>query len=273
MITDWRSAFGQSHAPFIVVQLPGYQKTQKSPVEDAPWNTIREAQLSIAQSDKNVGLITTIDIGEEDIHPLNKQDLGYRAALCALGKFYDKKITYSGPIYNGMVKDGNRIKLNFKNVGSGLMAGIKTGLEPVKEVFELKGFAIAGSDGKFVWGDAVIEGNSVVVYSPTITQPTTVRYAWANNPIGNLYNKEGIPASPFRTDGTQQIVPTIEKGDVNNDLQVDALDFSLIKMHLLGIKEISDDAFEAADVNLSGAVDALDYAIVKKYLLGIINEF
>ncbi|PYG86842.1 sialate O-acetylesterase [Ruminiclostridium sufflavum DSM 19573] len=273
LITDWRTAFGQSQAPFVVIRLPGYQKLQTSPVEDAPWNIIREGQLSIAQGDKNVGLVTTIDIGEEDIHPLNKQDLGYRAALCALGKFYGRDITYSGPIYNGMVKEGGTIKINFKNTGSGLMAGSKSGLEPVKEVTQLKGFAIAGSDGNFVWGNAAIEGNSIIVSSPSVAQPVTVRYAWANNPIGNLYNKEGLPASPFRTDGALETVPSAVKGDINNDLNIDALDFSLIRMHLLGVRELSGDAFDAADVDSSGTVDALDYAILKKYLLGIIKEF
>jgi sialate O-acetylesterase len=273
LINDWRYGFGISKLPFIIIQLPNYLQTQTTPVEDLPWVTIREAQAAVAQSEENVGLVTTIDIGAaDDIHPKNKQDVGKRAALCALGKFYGKSITYSGPTYNGMVKEGNKIRLNFKNTGSGLMAGSKSGLDPVQEVSALKGFAIAGADGNFVWADAVIEGNSVIVSSPSVPQPEAVRYAWAINPIGNLYNKEGLPASPFRTDGTFVVNPVI-KGDVNDDAQVDVIDMVLVKKHILGIEELTGNALEAADVDSSGSVDAIDLSMIKKYLLGLITEF
>jgi sialate O-acetylesterase len=273
LVSDWRSGFGASQAPFVIIQLPNYLQVQTAPVENAPWATIREAQTAVAQRDSNIGLVTTIDIGEEDIHPKNKQDLGLRAALCAEGKFYGKNIVYSGPTYSEMTKEGNSIRLNFKNTGSGLMAGRKVDLDPVQQDPSgvLKGFAIAGSDGKYVWADAVIDGTGIVVSSPSVPQPVVVRYSWANNPIGNLYNKEGFPASPFRTDGPVTVTP-VKKGDVNNDSFVDAIDLSLLKMHILGTRSLPDDALQAGDVDSSGSVDALDMAAVKRYLLGLIPE-
>ncbi|OPX42283.1 endo-1,4-beta-xylanase Z precursor [Ruminiclostridium hungatei] len=270
LVSDWRTGLGLIDAPFIIVQLPNYLQKQTSPVESVPWTTVREAQAMVAQSDKNIGLVTTIDIGEEDIHPKNKQDLGKRAALCALGKFYNRNITYSGPVYSGITKENGRIRLHFKNTAGGLMAGIKTGLEPVRQVSDelLKGFAIAGSNGIYVWADAVIDGDSILVGSSAVSQPETVRYAWANNPTGNLYNRAGFPASPFRTDQPLVVTPVIT-GDLNADEQVDAIDFSLLKMHLLGQRLLEGDALAAADMDFSGSVDVLDLAQLKKYLLGI----
>jgi len=133
-----------------------------------------------------------IDIGEaDDIHPKNKQDVGKRLALWALARSYGKELVYSGPIYKSMEIDGEKIILHFDHVGGGLVAGPD---EP------LKGFAIAGADHKFVWADAKIDGDSVVVSSDEVSTPAAVRYAWADNPVCNLSNKEGLPASPFRTD-------------------------------------------------------------------------
>ena len=138
----------------------------------------------------NTGMAVAIDIGEPDIHPKNKQDVGKRLALWALAKTYGKNIVYSGPIYKSMNVDGNKAILTFDNVGGGLMA--KGDL--------LKGFAVAGTDKKFVWADAKIEDNTVVVSSDKVSAPAAVRYAWEKNPVCNLYNKEGLPATPFRTD-------------------------------------------------------------------------
>ncbi len=133
-----------------------------------------------------------IDIGEaNDIHPKNKQDVGKRLALWALAKTYGKNPVYSGPIYKSMKVDGNKVILEFNHVGGGLVAG---GGGP------LRGFAVAGTDRKFVWADAQIDGNTVAVSSDKVAEPVAVRYAWADNPVCNLYNKEGLPASPFRTD-------------------------------------------------------------------------
>jgi sialate O-acetylesterase len=140
----------------------------------------------------NTGMAVIIDIGEaDDIHPRNKQDVGKRLALWSLAKSYGKELVYSGPIFKSMtIKNGKAI-LNFDHVGGGLIARPN---EP------LKGFAIAGADRKFVWADAKIEGNQIVVSSDKVINPVAVRYAWADNPVCNLYNKEGLPASPFRTD-------------------------------------------------------------------------
>ena len=139
-------------------------------------------------------MAVAIDIGEgNDIHPLNKKDVGNRLALAAEKIAYgDKHVIYSGPIYKSMKVSGNKIILTFTNTGSGLIA---------KGGRELKYFAVAGSDKKFVWANAKIENNRIIVWSESIKKPVAIRYAWADNPEGaNLYNKEGLPASPFRTD-------------------------------------------------------------------------
>jgi sialate O-acetylesterase len=137
-------------------------------------------------------MAVTIDIGEaNDIHPRNKQDVGKRLAQWALATTYGKNIPPCGPLYKAMRKDGDKIVLEFKYVDGGLVAcnGEK-----------LKGFAIAGEDKKFVWAEAAIQGETVVVSSPEVKSPAAVRYAWANNPECNLASKAGLPASPFRTD-------------------------------------------------------------------------
>ena len=133
-----------------------------------------------------------IDIGEAgNIHPKNKQDVGKRLALWALAKTYGKDVVYSGPMYKSHEIQGDKVVLSFDSLGGGLVA---------KGGDRLKGFAIAGSDKKFVWADARIEGDKVVVSSPEVKSPVAVRYAWADNPECNLYNKADLPASPFRTD-------------------------------------------------------------------------
>ena len=140
------------------------------------------------------GEALAIDIGEtEDIHPRNKQDVGHRLALNALAKTYGKEVEFSGPEYQSMKIDGNRIILTFNHIAQGLVAKDKYGY--------LKGFTIAGADQKFVYAKAAIKGNTIVVSSDEIENPVAVRYAWADNPIdANLYNSVGLPASPFRTD-------------------------------------------------------------------------
>lgn len=189
MIRDWRTNWGQGDFPFLFVQLGNYQQTPEQPGESA-WAELREAQL-MTLSLPNTGMATTIDIGEaDDIHPKNKQDVGKRLALAALNIAYDRDVVYSGPIYESMEIEEDTIRLHFKHVGGGLVA--KGG--------DLKGFAIAGADRKFVWADAEIDGDTVVVRSDQVKEPVAVRYAWADNPECNLYNEAGLPASPFRTD-------------------------------------------------------------------------
>jgi sialate O-acetylesterase len=189
MIKNWRDVWQQGDFPFLIVQLANYMEVKHEP-EQSWWAELREAQL-MTLTTPNTGMAVIIDVGEaNDIHPKNKQDVGKRLALWALAKTYDKNIVYSGPIYKSMKVDGNKLILDFDHVGGGLVAKDDS----------LKGFAIAGEDKKFVWADAKIEGNKVVVSSDKVAAPVAVRYAWADNPVCNLYNKEGLPATPFRTD-------------------------------------------------------------------------
>jgi sialate O-acetylesterase len=190
MIKDWRANWQQGDFPFLFVQLANFQKKQTRPEQDS-WAELREAQLQTLAL-PNTGMAITIDIGEvEDIHPKNKQEVGRRLALNALHLVYGKEIEYSGPIYTSMQVEGNKIRLHFDHVAQGLVA---------KDSNELKGFTICGEDKKFVWATAKIDGETIVVSSPVVAHPVAVRYAWAFNPIANLYNKAGLPASPFRTD-------------------------------------------------------------------------
>jgi len=189
MIKNWRDKWGQGDFPFLFVQLANFEATSPQP-QESDWAELREAQL-MTLSMPNTGMAVMIDIGEaNDIHPKNKQDVGKRLALWALAKTYGKTIVYSGPIYTLMEVQGNKTILHFDHVGGGLVA----------KGDSLKGFTVAGADKKFVWADAKIEGNTVVVSSDKVSVPVAVRYAWAKNPVCNLYNKEGLPATPFRTD-------------------------------------------------------------------------
>jgi sialate O-acetylesterase len=188
LITDWRKQWKQGDFPFLFVQLVNFMETKKEPSESA-WAALRQAQLKTL-SVPNTGMAVGIDIGEwNDIHPLNKEDVGKRLALQARKWAYnDKKVVYSGPIFESMQAKDGKLILNFSHVGKGLMAlgG------------ELKQFAVAGADKKFVWAKAEIKGKQVIVWSDAVPSPMVVRYAWADNPEGaNLYNKEGLPASPF----------------------------------------------------------------------------
>ncbi|MDA3923446.1 MAG: sialate O-acetylesterase [Kiritimatiellae bacterium] len=191
MVSEWRRVW-KSEFPFYAVQLVDFRKAQVNPVEDSPWAFIRESFLKCHQEMKGFGIAVGIDVGNAtDIHPKNKQAIGYRLAQQALARTYGKKIVAGSPLYTGMKKDGSKIVLSFDDAGSGLEA--KGGA--------LKTFAIAGADKKFVVAEAKVVGKTVVVSSPEVKEPVAVRYAWANNPVGcNLYNKEGFPASPFRTD-------------------------------------------------------------------------
>ncbi|MBN2012179.1 9-O-acetylesterase [candidate division KSB1 bacterium] len=190
MINDWRLHWGQGEFPFLFVQLANYKANSPEPVDDS-WAELREAQ-NMALALPNTGEAVTIDIGDaDDIHPRNKQEVGRRLALNARKLVYGEDIVRSGPIYEGMSIEGNNVRITFKNTGSGLMT---------KGNEKLTGFAIAGADKVFKWANAEIDGNTVVLHHPDIEQPVAVRYAWQSNPTCNLYNKEGLPASPFRTD-------------------------------------------------------------------------
>ena len=191
MILDWRRHWAQGDFPFLFVQLANFLPVDPKPVE-SDWAELREAQLHTLAFPKT-GMACAIDIGEEkDIHPKNKQDVGKRLALAARHIAYgETDLVFSGPIYRFMEVETGKIRLHFDHVGGGLVA---------KDGNELTGFAIADKAGKFVWAEAEIDGDTVVVSSPKVPEPAAVRYGWANNPVCNLYNKEGLPASPFRTD-------------------------------------------------------------------------
>lgn len=195
MIEDWRNKWGYEF-PFYIVQLANFTGLQTEPV-NSTWAELREAQTRTAQTLNNTGMAVTIDIGEAfDIHPKNKLDVGKRLALAARAQTYGEKIPYSGPMYHRYKIEGNKIRIYFLHTNNGL----KT-----KDNEPLKGFTIAGLDHKFHWADAVIEGNTIVVSCPDVDFPVAVRYAWADNPICNLYNRADLPASPFRTDDWQGI--------------------------------------------------------------------
>jgi sialate O-acetylesterase len=190
MIQDWRRHFGVGDFPFYIVQLAAFQATRPEPRQN-DWAELREAQAMTAKSVPQCGLAVAIDIGEaNDIHPKNKAEVGRRLALCALAQTYGKKIEFSGPWYKSMKIEGDSVLLSFDHVDGGLVA----------QGGELKGFAVAGEDRKFVWAKALIDGKRIVVSAPGIEKPVAVRYAWDINPVCNLYNQAGLPAVPFRTD-------------------------------------------------------------------------
>lgn len=205
LIGGWRQAFGQGDFPFYLVQLANYQNSDPAkPWGGDGWSRLREAQLQALKAIPNTGMAVTIDIGEAgDIHPKNKQDVGHRLALWALAKDYGKAGVYSGPLFASQEVEGSSIRVRFEQIGGGLMVGAKKGLAPTEEVKDgkLTWWAIAGEDKNWVAAEARIDGDSVVVSSPAVAKPVAVRYAFAHNPQGaNLYNREGLPASPFRTD-------------------------------------------------------------------------
>ena len=215
MIQDWRKQWSQPDQAFYWVQLANFRAVIPEP-KGSDWAELREAQ-SMALALPNTGEAVIIDIGEaRDIHPKNKQDVGLRLALSALGVTYRKKLCYSGPVYASHAVEGAKVRVTLKHVCGGVVVkpfadpvtpdgpslekrfGVDVaGMRPTSQVL---GFQIAGADQKFVWAEAAIDGESIVVSSPKVAAPVAVRYAWENNPICNLYNKTGLPASPFRTD-------------------------------------------------------------------------
>ncbi|GHT80163.1 9-O-acetylesterase [Bacteroidia bacterium] len=188
LISDWRGLW-HAESPFLIVQLANFMEPALLQ-QNSGWAELRDVQLQLSQTVANTGLAVAIDVGEwNDIHPLNKKDVGKRLALQARKLAYNEKIVSDGPVYQSHKIEGNKIVVSFKE-----------GTNNLKPVDELKGFAVAGADGIFKLAKATIKGNQVIVSNDEIAAPTAVRYAWANNPDGaNLYNKEGLPASPFQT--------------------------------------------------------------------------
>ncbi|MBN2698739.1 MAG: sialate O-acetylesterase [Bacteroidales bacterium] len=192
LICDWRKNWNQEAFPFLFVQLPNFMEPPDAP-QESNWALLREAQLKTL-SVPATGMAVAIDLGEwNDIHPLNKKEVGHRLALAARKvAFGDEDVVHSGPLYHSMIIKDKKIILSFTNTGSGLVFKKYHGPGP---------FAIAGPDRQFVWAKARIRGNTVIVRSKMVRHPVAVRYAWADNPDNaNLYNEEGLPASPFRTD-------------------------------------------------------------------------
>jgi sialate O-acetylesterase len=190
LIRSWRSASHNEDMQFLIVQLPNHGAIPIQPTESA-WAELREAQLHTVKQVLGTGLAVTIDVGDpKDLHPHHKAEVGERLALWALGTAYKEPIVFSGPLYDSMSIEGNKVRIRFIHTSGGLVG--KGG--------PLQGFSIAGSDQKFYWASAVIDGDSVVVSSPQVPTPMAVRYAWADSPECNLYNNDDLPASPFRTD-------------------------------------------------------------------------
>src|SRR5690606_11542641 len=191
LIRNWRELYQASELPFLIVQLPNYLEKSDGPQESG-WAEIREAQLKATQEVPNTALAVAYDVGEwNDIHPLNKKDIAHRLFLGARTVSYGETLISSGPIYQDMKIEGDKIVLYFTEIGGGLRS--RGGA--------LLHFAIAGEDKKFVWAEAVIKGRTVVVHSEQVKKPVAARYGWSNNPEdANLENKEGLLVSPFRTD-------------------------------------------------------------------------
>lgn len=215
LISDWRKQWQQGDFPFYFCQLANFscwKPKQTSPGESA-WAELREAQ-SMTLKLPNTGQTVLIDIGEsEDIHPRNKQDVGERLALISLARDYGRAIPFSGPVYDAMKIESGKVILTFSHADGGLVARPLPATYIVKSLSQetaplvrnrsdsqLEGFAICGGDKKWAWADAKIEGNKVLVWSDQVPAPVAVRYAWADDPICNLDNGAGLPASPFRTD-------------------------------------------------------------------------
>lgn len=189
MIKSWRTAWKNEEFPFLFVQLANFMARHDLPT-DSNWARLREAQLETLDV-PHTGMAVIIDIGEEkDIHPKNKQDVGLRLALWAEATVYYRDQEYSGPLPGGFQIEEGKARLTFRN-GEGMKAS---------DGGKIKGFAIAGEDKKFVWADAEIQGDHIVISSPQVPSPVAVRYGWADNPECNLINSTGLPASPFRTD-------------------------------------------------------------------------
>ena len=190
MIEDWRKLFGQGDFHFYIVSLPAFGHRSETPTDDK-WAETRESQALTAASVRNACLAVTIDTGDPDnLHPKDKQPVGERLALCALAKQYGKKVAYAGPTLASVERLPDSVRLHFAHTDGGL----------VVKGAKLEEFEIAGEDRKWYWADARIEGNTVVVSSPSVPNPKEVRYAWQSNPAATLFNGAGLPVGPFRTD-------------------------------------------------------------------------
>ncbi len=195
LIADWRAQWGQGDLPFLFVQLPRLHPRAAQP-SDHVWARLREAQFKTLNTVTNTGMAVTIDLGREDvepqIHPTEKKEVGERLAAWALHDVYGKKeVVPSGPLFDRMLVESNCVRIAFTQLGGGLTNKAPAGI---------RGFALAGEDRRFAWADARIDGDTVVVSSTNVPRPVAVRYGWAGNPETSLFNRAGLPASPFRSD-------------------------------------------------------------------------
>jgi sialate O-acetylesterase len=216
MIGDWRRHWHEGDFPFYFVQLAPFTAVRQEPGESS-WAELREAQLLTLKA-PHTGMAVIVDYGNEyDIHPTPKRPVGERLALIARARDYGEKVVYSGPMYKALKVEGNKAVLSFDHTGGGLVAKelIRTLERPDRKTGQMRGawrvkegtsgakligFTICGQDRKFHHADARIEANTVVVTSDAVPEPVAVRYGWADHPVCNLFNVEGLPASPFRTD-------------------------------------------------------------------------
>jgi sialate O-acetylesterase len=195
MIGSWRREWHGSNPefPFLWVQLPNYGPVDSVPPAASDWATVRESQAA-ALSLPHTGQVVAIDLGQaEELHPRNKQDVAARLALKAREVAYGERVVSSGPTYRRHTMQGGRVIVELENLGGGLVSRARDGTIP--------GFAVAGADHRFVWASAKVEGNRVIVWSDSVAKPVAVRYLWTNSPTAPaLYNREGLPVAPFRTD-------------------------------------------------------------------------
>ena len=204
LVKGWRSVFQNEELSFYWVQLADYGRGHSGQPAGGGWGPVREGQRRALRV-PNTGMAVILDIGaEKDIHPKNKQDVGQRLSLWALANNYDKDVVPSGPLYASHKIEGNRVRITFDYVGSGLMIADKGGeyyLDPVSETpdVDITEFSVQDKDGNWHWAKAMIDDDTVVVWSDEVAEPQNLRYAYDSNPRVNLYNKEGLPASPFTT--------------------------------------------------------------------------
>lgn len=203
MIDDWRNKWNQGDFPFYFVQLSSFNETNGNSNNGSMWAELREAQTQTLQL-PNTGMCVTTDIGDPiDVHPKNKQEVGKRLSAIALNKIFKKNIVYGGPTFKSMEINGNKIIASFENLGSGLSTPDKYGY--------VKGFEIAGKDQIFYYAKAKIVDDKVVIYNENVKNPVAIHFGWADDASdNNLYNKEGFPAVPFRTDNWKNVTETID---------------------------------------------------------------
>jgi sialate O-acetylesterase len=214
MITDWRARWGVGNFPFLVVGIANFSYRYPDPVDEG-WARVREGEVKATEKLPNVAVAEAIDIGEmHGIHPVDKMDVARRLTAAALHLGYGRKNNWSGPTFARIVVGKDHLRIKFNHTADGLMIGVSPHIipdNPALPTDHLVGFAIAGDDRKWVWADAKIVGDDVVLSSPQVPHPVAARYGWADDPAVNLYNKEGnaqgLPAEPFRTDNWPFVSP------------------------------------------------------------------